>query len=31
MSWVSAVWNWYVTNSSTVNPIVAGLGGAALV
>jgi hypothetical protein len=31
MSWVSAAWSWYATNSGTVNPIVAGLGGAALV
>jgi hypothetical protein len=30
-SWINAVWGWYVANSGTVNPIVAGLGGAALV
>jgi hypothetical protein len=31
MSWVSAAWTWYAANSDKVNPIVAGLGGAALV
>src|SRR5215472_8349439 len=31
MSWVSDAWGWYAANSDKVNPIVAGLGGAALV
>jgi hypothetical protein len=31
MLWVSAGWAWYAANSSKVDPIVAGLGGAALV
>lgn len=31
MSWLSSAWGWYATNSGKVNPIVAGLGGAALV
>src|SRR5689334_5169546 len=31
MSWVSDAWDWYATHSDKVNPIVAGLGGAALV
>jgi hypothetical protein len=31
VSWLSATWGWYATNSDKVNPVVAGLGGAALV
>ncbi len=31
MSWISVGWAWYAANSDKVNPIVAGLGGAALV
>lgn len=31
MSWLSAGWTWYASNSDKINPIVAALGGAALV
>ena len=31
MSWLSSAWDWYAIHSDKVNPIVAGLGGAALV
>jgi hypothetical protein len=31
MSWVSAAWDWYAAHPDKVNPIAAGLGGAALV
>jgi uncharacterized protein YjbI with pentapeptide repeats len=31
MSWLSSAWDWYAAHSDKVNPIVAGLGGAALV
>jgi hypothetical protein len=31
MSWLSDAWDWYAANSDKINPIVAGLGGAALV
>jgi Pentapeptide repeats (8 copies) len=31
MSWLSQAWDWYAAHSDKVNPLVAGLGGAALV
>jgi hypothetical protein len=31
VSWISVAWDWYAAHSDKVNPIVAGLGGAALV
>jgi hypothetical protein len=31
MSWLSVAWDWYAAQSGKVNPMVAGVGGAALV
>jgi len=31
VSWIGAAWDWYAAHSDKINPIVAGLGGAALV